>query len=102
MGFTFSTVLIVGGLYLENALRYSPLQTGFIFLIMTAMFAALSIYSGKLGTGWTPCDPIILGGVAVTASLLVFALSDQNSPLWMPNVGPGVIWYRRRIRFSSA
>ncbi len=84
MGFTFSTVLIVGGLYLENALQYSPLQTGFIFLIMTAMFAALSIYSGKLVDRMDARVPIILGGVAVTASLLVFALSDQNSPLWMP------------------
>ncbi len=84
MGFTFSTVLIVGGLYLENALQYSPLQTGFIFLIMTAMFAALSIYSGKLVDRMDARVPIILGGVAVTASLLVFALSGQHSPLWMP------------------
>ena len=84
MGFGFASVLIVGGLYLENALNYSAFNTGFIFLIMTAMFAWLSVYGGKLVDRMDPRVPIILGGVATTLSFLVFSLCTQHSPLWMP------------------
>jgi EmrB/QacA subfamily drug resistance transporter len=84
MGFSFSTVLIVGGLYLENVLEYSPLHTGFIFLVMTAMFAWLSVYSGKLVDKVGSKLPIIAGGIFTTLSFLVLAACDPHSPLWMP------------------
>lgn len=84
MGFTFSTILIVGGLYLENALNYSAFNTGFVFLIMTAMFAWLSVYGGKLVDRMDPRVPIILGGAATAMAFLVFACCTQHSPLWMP------------------
>ena len=84
IGFTFSTVLIVGGLYLQNALDYSAFKTGFIFLIMTAMFAWLSVYGGKLVDRMDARIPIISGGVATAAALVVFILCTQHSPLWMP------------------
>jgi MFS transporter, DHA2 family, methylenomycin A resistance protein len=84
MGFTFSTILIIGGLYLENVLKYSPLHTGFIFLIMTAMFALLSVFGGKLADRMDPRVPVILGSFATVAALFVFALCNTQSPLWMP------------------
>lgn len=84
MGFTFSTTLIVGGLYLENALDYSALNTGFIFLVMTAMFAVLSVYGGKLVDLMDPRVPIVSGGIATALAFFTFALCTQHSPLWMP------------------
>ncbi|MBS0351771.1 MAG: MFS transporter, partial [Proteobacteria bacterium] len=84
MGFSFSTLLIVGGLYLENVLQYSAFNTGFIFLVMTAMFAVLSVYSGKLVDKVGSKLPIIAGGIFTSLSFLVFAVCDQHSPLWMP------------------
>jgi len=90
MGFTFSTTLIVIGLYLENVLNYSALNTGFIFLIMTAMFAWLSIYGGKLVDRMDPRIPIIAGGAATALAFLVFAFCKPNSPLWLPMLGLGL------------
>lgn len=84
LGFTFSTVLIVGGLYLQNALDYSAFDTGLIFLIMTAMFAWLSVYGGKLVDRMDARIPIITGGIATAIALLVFIFCTQHSPLWMP------------------
>jgi EmrB/QacA subfamily drug resistance transporter len=84
IAFTFSTVLIVSGLYLENALNYSALNAGFIFLVMTAMFAIVSIYGGKLADRSNPQIPVVLSGVAMAAAFFTFALCTQHSPLWVP------------------
>ncbi len=84
MGFNFATILIIGGLYLENALNYSAFNAGFIFLIMTAMFAWLSVYSGKLVDRMDARVPILSGGIATMIALLIFAACTQHSPLWMP------------------
>lgn len=84
MGFNFAAILIVGGLYLQNALDYSAFNTGFIFLIMTAMFAIFSVYSGKLVDKVDPRIPIVLGGVITTLSLFLFTFANQHSALWLP------------------
>lgn len=84
MGFTFATTMIVGALYLQNALDHSAFNTGFIFLPCTVMFALLSVYSGKLIDRMDARVPIIAGGVATAAALSLFALCTQHSPLWLP------------------
>lgn len=83
MGFNFSTILIISNLYLQNALDYSPLATGFIFLIMTVMFALLSIFSGKLADRMDPRIPIVAGGLTMVVSLLIFSFCTQHSSLWL-------------------
>ena len=90
VGFSFSTILIVGGLYLENALDYSALNTGFIFLIMTAMFAIVSVFGGKLADRIAPQIPVIFSGMIMAAAFFIFALCDQHSPLWMPMLALGL------------
>lgn len=87
VGFTFAMMLIVIGLYLQNALDYSAMNTGFIFLIMTAMFATLSVYAGKLVDRMDPRIPIITGLIVTIASALTFTFCTQHSPLWMPMLG---------------
>ncbi len=87
MGFNFATVLIIIGLFLENAQNYSALNTGFIFLIMTAMFAWLSVYSGKLIDRIDPRVPIVSGWAVTMASFIVFLFCNQQSPIWIPLLG---------------
>lgn len=87
MGFTFSMMLIIIGLYLQNALDYSAMKTGFVFLIMTVMFAILSIYSGKLVDRLDPRMPIGFGFVITIAAALTFMFCTQHSLLWMPMLG---------------
>lgn len=90
IGFNFATVLIVGGLYLENALDYSALNTGFIFLTMTVMFGWLSVYGGKWADRMDPRVPIVWGGIAAAVSLFMFSFCTQHSLLWLPMLALGL------------
>lgn len=87
VGFTFSMILMTINLYLQNALDYSATNTGFIFLIMTAMFAVLSVYGGKLVDRMDPRVPIGFGLAVTILSALTFVLCTQHSPLWVPMLG---------------
>lgn len=82
MGYNFSTILITGSLYLQNALDYSPLHTGFIFLTMTVVFGALSVYGGKLADKVDPRIPIAIGRLATALALCIFSFFTQHTQLW--------------------
>ena len=84
IGFNFSTILIISNLYLQNALDYSPLDAGFIFLTMTAMFALCSVYGGKLADTMDPRIPLTISYVAIALGLLTLAFCTQYSRLWLP------------------
>lgn len=101
MGYTFSTVLIVGGLYLQNALDYSALNTGFIFLVMTTMFASVSIYGGKLVDLCDPRIPILTGLFASAAAVSVLAFCTPQSPLWKPMLALGLYGIGGGLGFPS-
>ncbi len=101
MGYTFSTILIVGGLYLQNALDYSALNTGFIFLIMTAMFASISIYGGQLVDHIDARIPIVIGLTVSAAATLALAFCTPQSPLWMPMLALGLYGIGGGLGFPS-
>lgn len=101
MGYTFSTILMVGGLYLQNALDYSALNTGFIFLIMTAMFAAVSVYGGKLVDLFDPRIPILTGFIFSALGVSVLAFCTPQSPLWVPMLALGLYGIGGGLGFPS-
>ncbi len=84
LGYNFATTLIIANLYLQNALGYSALTAGLIFLIMTVMFGILSIHGGKMVDRMDPRIPIAGGATATLISMLIFATCTTHSPLWQP------------------
>ncbi len=83
-GFNFTLILMIGNLYLQNALDYSPLYSGLIFLVMTFMFALLSVLGGKLADRLEPQVPSVLGLSATAMGLLVFGFCTQYSNIGLP------------------
>ncbi len=59
--YSFSLVLIVTGLYLQNVLGYSTIQTGFLFLFMTLIFGLLAPFGGKIVSVMDSRIPIAAG-----------------------------------------
>ncbi len=84
IGMNFASILIMGGLYLQNALDYTSFKTGFIFLVMTASFALLSVFSGKLTDRVGPRTPLLLGQGFIIAGLITFLTASQTSSIAVP------------------
>lgn len=84
VGMNFASILIIGGLYLQNALDYSSFKTGFIFLVMTASFALLSVLSGKLTDKIGPKTPILLGQFFIIACFVTLIYANEHSKIWIP------------------
>ncbi len=84
VGMNFASILIMGGLYLQNALAYSSFKTGFVFLVMTASFALLSVFSGKLTDKIGPKTPVLLGQIFIIASFITFIYANEHSSIWVP------------------
>ncbi len=83
LGYNFASVLIIGGLYLQNTLNYSAFEAGLIFLAMTISFGVLSTYAGRL------CDIIdkriiiVIGGLSSIIGTGLFACLTITSPVWL-------------------
>lgn len=83
LGYNFAAVLIIGGLYLQNTMNFSPYQTGLIFLAMTVAFGTISTYSGRLCDRIDKRIIIFAGGLACIIGTLIFANLTQFSPIWL-------------------
>ncbi|HEV3404373.1 MAG TPA: MFS transporter [Gaiellaceae bacterium] len=82
-------IFFYNSLFIQNVLRYSPVQTGAIFLPMTVLIILIAPRAGKLtdavGARW-----LMGGGLAlVAASLVLFAQLDRGSNFW--NILPGLL-----------
>jgi EmrB/QacA subfamily drug resistance transporter len=82
LGYNFSTLLIIGGLYLQNVMEYSALQTGVIFLSMTVGFGILSTYAGRLCDRFDMRLILTIGGISLMVGTLIFANLTPYSSLW--------------------
>lgn len=83
LGYNFAAILIIGGLYLQNTLEFSSLETGLIFLAMTIAFGVLSVYGGRLCDRFDKRIPIVSGGVATIIANVLFINLGVDSPVWL-------------------
>lgn len=83
MGYNFAAILIIGALYLQNALNYTAFEAGLTFLAMTVSFGILSVYGGRLADRVQKRIPIIAGGIGMIIATFCFSLLNLSSPLWI-------------------
>jgi MFS family permease len=77
----FGTFFFVS-LFVQNVLRYSPMQAGATFLPMTMLIIFVAPVAGKLADKLGPRALMVPGLTLVTASLVLFSLQDTGSTFW--------------------
>ncbi|MGF1470910.1 MAG: MFS transporter [Rubrobacteraceae bacterium] len=79
--FGFTSMLFLLTLYLQNVLGYSPLQTGFVFLVFTSLFAVGNPLSGWVESAIGLRLPLIIGTVVIAVSYLLLTRLSPTSGL---------------------
>ena len=86
--FSFSAVLVIIGLYLQNTLTLTPFDTGMEFLALTLVFGALSPLGGRIADKFGERLPILLGFMFATLGLVVLTqIGSGINVLWICRVG---------------
>jgi MFS transporter, DHA2 family, methylenomycin A resistance protein len=78
----FYGVVFVQSLYFQQVRAASPLETGLLFLPMTALVAILNPTAAKVALRFGSRVPIIGGQVLMVFGLLGLALAPVDLPLW--------------------
>lgn len=83
--FSFSTILVIIGLYLQNIQGYSPYDAGIIFLSMTCALGLLSPFGGslvdKMDARYPICGGLLLLGATLTFAMFFTANTDKTTLL---------------------
>ena len=69
--------------YLQNAMSYSPMQTGFILMIYPLILTIVAPVSGHLSDKIGSEILTFIGLVLVSVGLLLMATLNEASPLWI-------------------
>jgi EmrB/QacA subfamily drug resistance transporter len=77
----FGTFFFVS-LYVQNVLRYSPMQAGATFLPMTMLIILVAPNAGRLSDKIGPRALMVPGLALVTLSLILFSVQDESSTFW--------------------
>src|SRR5206468_4102311 len=77
----FGTFFFVS-LYVQNVLRYSPIQAGATFLPMTLMIILVAPFAGRISDKLGPKVMMVPGLALVTISLALFSIQDASSTFW--------------------
>jgi DHA2 family methylenomycin A resistance protein-like MFS transporter len=78
----FYGVVFVQSLYFQQVRDASPLQTGLLFLPMTALVAILNPLAARVALRFGSRVPIIGGQLLMVVGLLGLALAPVDLPLW--------------------
>ena len=78
----FYGVVFVQSLYFQDVRSASPLETGLLFLPMTALVAILNPVAARTAIRFGPRVPIIGGQVLMVLGLAGLALAPVDLPLW--------------------
>jgi MFS transporter, DHA2 family, methylenomycin A resistance protein len=78
----FYGVVFVQSLYFQEVRGASPLQTGLLFLPMTALIAGLNPVAARIALRFGPRVPIVIGQLMMAVGLCGLALSSADQPLW--------------------
>tara|TARA_R110002095_G_scaffold36908_2_gene34426 strand:+ start:3844 stop:5397 length:1554 start_codon:yes stop_codon:yes gene_type:complete len=85
--FSFSTVLVIIGLYLQNIQSYSPYEAGLIFLAMTFALGILSPFGGslvdKMDARYPICGGLLLLGISLAYAMSFDANTDKTTLLFV-------------------
>jgi EmrB/QacA subfamily drug resistance transporter len=77
----FGTFFFVS-LFVQNVLRYSPVQAGAAFLPMTVLIILVAPNAGRISDKYGPKVMVVPGLALVTASLALFSIQDATSTFW--------------------
>jgi DHA2 family methylenomycin A resistance protein-like MFS transporter len=78
----FYGVVFMQSLYFQQARGASPIQTGLLFLPMTALVAILNPGAARLAARFGSRLPIVAGQVLMVFGLFALALAPASLPLW--------------------
>jgi MFS transporter, DHA2 family, methylenomycin A resistance protein len=78
----FYGFVFVQSLYFQQVRAASPLETGLLFLPMTALVAILNPTAARIAIRFGSRVPIIIGQVLMALGLLGLALAPVDLPLW--------------------
>ena len=82
IGLAMFGVFFFVSLYVQNVLRYSPVQAGATFLPMTMCIIFLAPIAGRLADKIGPRALMVPGLALVTVSLILFSIQDESSTFW--------------------
>jgi MFS transporter, DHA2 family, methylenomycin A resistance protein len=78
----FYAVVFVQSLYFQQVRAATPLETGLLFLPMTALVAILNPSAAKLALRFGSRVPIIGGQVLMALGLIGLAIAPIDLPVW--------------------
>ena len=81
MCYNFSMLMLLIGLYLQAVKRYSSIDAGLIFLMMTLIMGVLSPLGGKLADHMPVRIPIIIGIISMLVSTILLTFLTVDSSL---------------------
>lgn len=79
---SFSMVLVLMGLYLQNTLHYSSYETGLIFISMTISMGLLSPIGGKIIDIFGVKEPMIFGALCTGLGMGLMAFLGTSPSLY--------------------
>jgi len=82
VGFAMFGTFVFVSLYLQNVLRYSPVEAGAAFLPMTLLIMFVAPASGRLSDKLGPRALMVPGLLLISLSLFLFSLLDEGSSFW--------------------
>jgi DHA2 family methylenomycin A resistance protein-like MFS transporter len=77
LSFSFYGLIFTLSLYFQQARHFTPLQTGFAFLPVTALLTVMNVFSGKLGAVRGMRFPIVTGFVVAGIGFLWLGLATN-------------------------
>ena len=80
-GMIFANVLVMMGIYLQNVLKLSSIQSGVIFLAMSIPLGIISPLGGKMVDRFAGHIPVILGSSFLFVSCVSMIFLNQQSSL---------------------
>ncbi|QDU61941.1 Multidrug resistance protein stp [Planctomycetes bacterium Pan216] len=81
--FVAAALIFYGTLYLQNILKYSPTETGLMFLPFTLMVVVTGPLAGQMASRMGPKSPLLIGLLFVTASQLIMAKAGHDTGFLM-------------------
>jgi DHA2 family methylenomycin A resistance protein-like MFS transporter len=82
MNLAFYGIVFLLSLFLQNQRGYSALETGLMFLPMTATIAVANLLGGRLTNRFGSRLPMALGQTTFAAGLIALGVAGSDAPIW--------------------
>jgi len=81
--YSFATIVVASGLYLQKIRDFSTLKSSFIYLFMTTVFGVIAGIGGSWVDRIGLRIPTLLGLLLMALGSVFFSLTNSASPLWI-------------------